>query len=214
MLEVKDVRFSYGQDQEVEFIFDLEAKSEEILVVEGASGVGKSTLLHLAAGLLTPHGGKITFQGEDITAMRSDLRPLSMIFQSGNLFDHLTCRDNIAIGLDPHLRLEESLWKRIDAAMEVLGIRPLAHKRPDETSGGQQQRVALARALVRAECQKRDLLLLDEPFSALDPITRQDCIEAVLSLMASRPMTALIVSHDKNDATALEQNDISSDNLA
>ena len=203
MLEVKDVQFSYGKDQEAEFVFDLEAKPEEILVVEGASGVGKSTLLHLVAGLLTPQRGQIIFQGEDITEKKPGQRPLSMIFQSGNLFDHLTCRENVAIGLKPHLRLEESLWKRIDAAMEVLGILPLAHKRPDETSGGQQQRVALARALVRAECQKRDLLLLDEPFSALDPITRQDCIDAVLSLMASRPMTALIVSHDKNDAAAL-----------
>ena len=203
MLEVKDVQFSYGKDQEAEFVFDLEAKPEEILVVEGASGVGKSTLLHLVAGLLTPQRGQIIFQGEDITEKKPDQRPLSMIFQSGNLFDHLTCRENVAIGLEPHLRLEESLWKRIDAAMEVLGILPLAHKRPDETLGGQQQRVALARALVRAECQKRDLLLLDEPFSALDPITRQDCIDAVLSLMASRPMTALIVSHDKNDAVAL-----------
>lgn len=203
MLEVKNVQFSYGKDQEAEFVFDLEAKPEEILVVEGASGVGKSTLLHLVAGLLTPQRGQIIFQGEDITEKKPDQRPLSMIFQSGNLFDHLTCRENVAIGLEPHLRLEESLWKRIDAAMEVLGILPLAHKRPDETSGGQQQRVALARALVRAECQKRDLLLLDEPFSALDPITRQDCIDAVLSLMASRPITALIVSHDKNDAAAL-----------
>ena len=203
MLDVKDVRFSYRADGEDEFTFNLKAKLEEILVVEGASGAGKSTLLHLIAGLLIPSSGEISFKGADLVALSPDERPLSMIFQSGNLFDHLTCRDNVAIGLHPHLRLEQELWHKVDAAMDVLGILPLAKQRPDETSGGQQQRVALARSLVRAECQDRDLLLLDEPFSALDPATRQDCIDALLGLMKTRPMTALIVSHDKNDAKAL-----------
>lgn len=208
MLDVKDVRFSYKANDEDEFTFNLKAKPEEILVVEGTSGAGKSTLLHLIAGLLIPSCGEISFKGADLVALSPDERPLSMIFQSGifqsgNLFDHLTCRENVAIGLHPHLRLDQELWHKVDAAMDVLGILPLAKQRPDETSGGQQQRVALARALVRAECQNRDLLLLDEPFSALDPETRQDCIDAVLSLMKTRPMTALIVSHDKNDAKAL-----------
>ena len=203
MLDVNDVRFSYQGMQDSDFLFNLKAKPEEILVVEGASGIGKSTLLHLVAGLLDPHSGQIRWQGHDLVGLKPAERPLSMIFQSGNLFDHLTCRQNVAIGLNPHLKLDNQLWTKVDEAMEILSIGQLSDQYPDNTSGGQQQRVALARALVRADCQNRDLLLLDEPFSALDDVTRHDCIQAVLSLMASRPMTALIVSHDKNDAKAL-----------
>ncbi len=202
MLDVKDVRFSYPASDEV-FNFNLTAEIGEILVVEGVSGVGKSTLLHVIAGLLTPDQGSITWQGQDLTVMRADERPLSMIFQTGNLFDHLTCRQNVAIGINPGLTLRQDEWHHVDSALEVLGIAGLASMMPDATSGGQQQRMALARALVRAECQGRDVLLLDEPFSALDPDTRHDCIDAVLRLMATRPMTAVVVSHDKSDAKAL-----------
>ena len=203
MLNVNNVQFSYDDTRQAPFLFNLTAAPQEILVVEGASGVGKSTLLHLIAGLLTPHSGTISWNDHDLQMMRPDTRPLSMIFQSGNLFDHLTCRQNVAIGLNPYIKLNDQEWQVVDQSLDTLGIAALAHKRPDETSGGQQQRMALARALVRAECQGRDLLLLDEPFSALDPDTRQDCIDAVLSLMTKRPMTAVIVSHDKNDAKAL-----------
>lgn len=203
MLDVKNVHYSYTATDNPEFTFNVTAKDEEILVVEGVSGVGKSTLLHLIAGLLEPHHGQIIWKGQSLNGMRPDHRPLSMIFQSGNLFDHLTCRQNVAIGLNSSLNLNDIEWRAVDAALDTLGIAALSDKRPDQTSGGQQQRMALARSLVRAECQGRDLLLLDEPFSALDPATRQDCVDAVLSLMAKRPMTAVIVSHDPHDAAAL-----------
>lgn len=202
MLKIKNLQFSYEDGPS--FTFDLEATGGEVLVVEGISGVGKSTLLHLIAGLLAPLRGEILWRGQNLLGMRPDERPLSMIFQSENLFAHLTCRQNIAIGLNPHMRLNKTEWEAVDMALEALRIAELSRQYPDQTSGGQQQRVALARALVRAECQGRDLLLLDEPFSALDRETRHDCIEAVLHLMAKRPMTAVIVSHDSRDADALE----------
>ena len=213
MLDVNNVHFSYNETKGRNFTFNLKTKDEEILVVEGVSGIGKSTLLHLIAGLLEPHSGDIRWKGQNLCGMRPDKRPLSMIFQTGNsagnLFEHLTCRQNVAIGLSPRIKLNKTEWQVVDTALEVLGIGSLAHQCPDLTSGGQQQRVALARALVRAECQGRDLLLLDEPFSALDPATRQDCINAVLSLMAKRPMTVVIVSHDRNDAKALGARQVS-----
>ncbi len=224
MLEVNNVQFSYQADAPHDsgpFEFNLTAELGEIVVVQGMSGVGKSTLLHLIAGLLTPKAGRITWRGADLTALPPDARPLSMIFQDVNLFDHLSCRQNVAIGINGALRLTPQEWRQVDQALDVLGVLGLAEALPSAISGGQQQRVALARALARAQIgaqigaqvgaqigaqakhQERDLLLMDEPFSALDPETRQDCIDAVRQLMATRPMTAVVVSHDKNDAKAL-----------
>lgn len=201
MLDVDNLKFSY--DDANAFSFTLKADLGEIVVVEGPSGVGKSTLLNMIAGFLPPQSGRLTWNGADMLSIPPSDRPLSMIFQDSNLFDHLTCRDNIAIGLSPRLKLDAAAWQRVDDAMDVLGISSLAHRSPNLTSGGQQQRVALARALVRASGQDRRLMLFDEPFSALDPETRQDAIEAVLAVMARGDFTALVVSHDANDAKAL-----------
>ncbi len=210
MLEVKNLRFSYQAD--VAFCFNLSVDIGEIVVVEGASGAGKSTLLGLIAGFLSPSSGDIYWNNQRLNHLEPSLRPLSMIFQDDNLFSHLTCRMNIALGLSPSLRLDNDAWQRVDAAMEKLGIAELANRLPQETSGGQQQRVALARGLARANfwrCnfleggQDRNLLLFDEPFSALDPETRQDCIKAVLELMKAGQFAAVVVSHDPSDALAL-----------
>ncbi len=210
MLEVKNVRFAYQAD--AAFCFNLSVDIGEIVVVEGASGAGKSTLLGLIAGFLQPSSGDIYWNNQRLNHLEPSLRPLSMIFQDDNLFGHLTCRMNIALGLSPSLRLGDDAWQRVDAAMEKLGIAELADRLPQETSGGQQQRVALARGLARANmganvagnCQDRNLLLFDEPFSALDPETRQDCIKAVLELMKAGQFAAVVVSHDPSDALALK----------
>jgi thiamine transport system ATP-binding protein len=204
MLEIKGIRFSYGTSSKAKFFcFDLTVESGEIVLVEGVSGAGKSTLLNLIAGFLTPLSGVMRWHGQDILSLNPSERPLSMIFQDSNLFEHLTCRQNIALGLSPSLRLDDSAWHEVDMAMEQLGIIGLREVKPAQASGGQQQRVVLARSLVRAKNQNRGLLLFDEPFSALDPETRQDCIDAVLELMATRDLTAIIVSHDPADAVAL-----------
>ena len=207
MLELKDVRFSYPSSSEDKtapsFCFNLTVNKGQIVVVEGRSGIGKSTLLYLVAGFLTPHQGKIYWQGQDLTPLPPSDRPLSMIFQSNNLFDHLSCRMNIALGLRPSLSLSNDEWRAVDAVMDDLGIGAIKDRKPDDVSGGQQQRVALARALIRADWQDRDLLLFDEPFSALDRETRLDCIEVVKRILASKSMAALMVSHDPEDAKRL-----------
>jgi len=207
MLELKDVRFSYPSSSEDKtapsFCFNLTVNKGQIVVVEGRSGIGKSTLLNLVAGFLTPHQGKIYWQGQDMTSLPPSDRPLSMIFQSNNLFDHLSCRMNIALGLRPSLSLSDDEWRAIDKVMDDLGIGAIKDRKPDDVSGGQQQRVALARALIRADWQDRDLLLFDEPFSALDRETRLDCIEVVKRILASKSMAALMVSHDPEDAKRL-----------
>ena len=202
MLEIKDLRFSYPSS-EAEFAFDLTVNRGEVAVVQGRSGIGKSTLLNLIAGFLTPSTGEILWQGQDLIALPPQQRPLSMIFQDGNLFDHLSCRQNVALGLNPSLSLTSEEWHAIDHALDALGILPLKSRKPLEISGGQQQRVALARALIRAEWQDCDVLLFDEPFSALDTETRLDCIEVVKTLVRNKSMAALMVSHDPEDAKRL-----------
>jgi len=202
MLEIKNLRFSYPSS-EGEFAFDLTVDRGEIAVVQGRSGMGKSTLLNLIAGFLTPSTGQIRWQGNDLTALPPQKRPLSMIFQDGNLFDHLSCRHNVALGLNPSLSLTSEQWQAVDNALDALGILPLKNRKPLEISGGQQQRVALARALIRAEWQDCHLLLFDEPFSALDTETRLDCIEVVKTLVKNKSMAALMVSHDPEDAKRL-----------
>ena len=113
MLEIKNLRFSYPSS-EGEFAFDLTVDRGEIAVVQGRSGIGKSTLLNLIAGFLTPSTGKILWQGDDLTALPPQKRPLSMIFQDGNLFDHLSCRHNVALGLNTSLSLTSEQWQAVD----------------------------------------------------------------------------------------------------
>lgn len=204
MLHIDGVQFSYKGINAPRFEFNLTLNTGEIGVVEAASGMGKSTLLHLIAGFLPPRAGIITWHGQSLVDLPPAERPLSMIFQDSNLFEHLSCRENIGLGLDPSLRLTQAQWQMVDASLDRLGIADIALRRPLETSGGQQQRVTLARALCRAQGQQRQLLLFDEPFSALDPSTRQDCIASVREVMSTPGMTALMVSHDPADAAALK----------
>ena len=202
MLEVKDLRFSYPSSAD-EFAFDLTVQRGEIAVVQGRSGIGKSTLLNLIAGFLSPVSGAISWKGQDLTTLPPQKRPLSMIFQDGNLFDHLSCRHNVALGLRPSLSLNAAEWQAVDKALDAVGVLPLKTRKPSDISGGQQQRVALARALIRAEWQDCHLLLFDEPFSALDTETRLDCIEHIKTVVKTKSMAALMVSHDPEDAKRL-----------
>ena len=208
MLEVKNVAFAYAVTPPAEFVFNLTVACGEIVVVSGRSGAGKSTLLSLIAGFLTPDQGRIIWQGQDLAGTAPADRPLSMIFQDDNLFDHLNCRLNVALGLRPSLSLSKAEWQAVDAAMDELGILAVKQRLPRAISGGQQQRVALARALIRAAWQNRQLLLFDEPFSALDPDTRADCIDRVKHLVASNNMAALVVSHNPDDAVGLNAAEI------
>ena len=208
MLEVKDLAFSYAGTPPAEFSFNLIVAHGEIVVVSGRSGAGKTTLLNLIAGFLTPDRGRVICQGQDLAGMAPADRPLSMIFQDDNLFEHLTCRFNVALGLRPSLSLSKAEWQAVDAAMDELGILAVQRRLPRAISGGQQQRVALARALIRAEWQNRKLLLFDEPFSALDPDTRVDCINRVKHLVANNNMAALMVSHNQDDAIGLNATEI------
>ncbi|HMO08884.1 MAG TPA: ATP-binding cassette domain-containing protein [Paracoccaceae bacterium] len=164
------------------------------VAVIGPSGGGKSTLLDALAGFLAPLSGRIRWQGQDITTLPPGGRPLSILFQDGNLFPHLTVAQNAGLGLSPGLRLTAEDRARVDVVLRDVGLEGLQGRRPADLSGGQQGRAALARALLRA----RPILLLDEPFAALGPALRAQMLDLTARMAAGQ--TVLLVTHDPAEA--------------
>jgi thiamine transport system ATP-binding protein len=124
---------------------------------------------------------------------------VATLFQDQNLFPHLSLAQNVALGVNPNLRLAAEDWTRVSRALDRVGLSGLAARRPRELSGGQQSRAALARVIL----QSRDVLLLDEPFSALGPALKSDMLDLVKSICSSEGMTLLMVTHDPDDALQL-----------
>lgn len=167
MLKLIDITWLYHH---LPMRFTLSIARGEQVAILGPSGAGKSTLLNLIAGFLTPASGTMLIEGEDHTATPPSRRPVSMLFQENNLFSHLSVQQNIGLALT-RLKLNASQREKMHHIAQQMGIDSLLERLPGELSGGQRQRVALARCLVR----EQPILLLDEPFSALDPALRQRC---------------------------------------
>lgn len=199
MLSIKQLTFAYPSTGDVNpttMCFDLCAPNSEILSLIGPSGSGKTSLLNLIAGFITSRSGSIEVDDREIQRLDPARRPLSMVFQSHNLFPHLDVMTNIALGLDPSLKLSSGQQQAIELALEQLGLQGLQKRKPGQLSGGQQQRVAIARVLVR----KQPVLLLDEPFAALGPALREELIELLKEMVTTQNMSALMVSHQPSDA--------------
>ncbi|MFZ4259109.1 thiamine ABC transporter ATP-binding protein ThiQ [Raoultella terrigena] len=196
MLKLNDVTWLY---QHLPMRFTLSVQRGERIAVLGPSGAGKSTLLNLIAGFLPPASGSIVIDGEPHTATPPARRPVSMLFQENNLFNHLTIRQNIGLGMHPGLKLSAGQNASLLAIAEQMGIDSLLERLPGELSGGQRQRAALARCLVR----EQPILLLDEPFSALDPALRQEMLILVAEVCQRRSLTLLMVSHSVEDAARI-----------
>lgn len=192
MLRVENLRYRY---EDRLFEFNLEAKKGEITAILGKSGAGKSTLLSLIAGFLEPISGDIFIDEKSIVNLPPYKRPLSILFQENNLFSHLRLYENIALGINPKLKLSPKEKEFVSKMATSLGIGDLLHRLPSEISGGQKQRAALCRAMVR----KRDVLLLDEPFSALDYELKDEMLELVLDLSKKENMAILMVTHFEED---------------
>ena len=169
------------------------------VAVLGPSGSGKSTLLALIAGFERPDRGRILWNGADITGDSVARRPVSILFQDGNLFPHLTVFDNVALGLRPDLRLSPHQRDRVAQSLSDVGLGDFGDRRPATLSGGQQARVGLARMLLR----DRPLALLDEPFAALDPGLRAEMLALLKSLSERRGLTLIMACHDLRDAERL-----------
>jgi thiamine transport system ATP-binding protein len=196
MLEIDRLEFAYTGEKASAMQFNLDVAAGEILSLIGPSGSGKSTLLNLVAGFLAPQAGQIILDGVAIETASIASRPVSIVFQQHNLFPHLDLYTNVALGIDPSLRLNRAQANAVADALDQLGLSDLQQRKPGELSGGQRQRVALARVLVR----KRKILLLDEAFAALGPALRAELIVLVRDLVRDNNMLALLVSHQPRDA--------------
>ena len=180
--------------------FDVERG--ELFVVMGLSGSGKSTLVRLINRLISPTAGTVEIEGRDISAMsEGELRAvrnrtLSMVFQHFALFPHRTVRENAAYGLRVRNEPEARSLERADWALDEVGLGDRGVAYPDELSGGMKQRVGLARALAT----DADVLLMDEPFSALDPLIRRDMQDLLLKLQNELHKTIVFITHDLNEA--------------
>jgi len=199
LLQVDNITFAYEQ---MPMQFDLTVKRGETLAILGASGSGKSTLLNLIAGFNHPLTGDIRFQSNSIIRQAPAQRPITTLFQEHNLFNHLTVKQNIAIGLAPNMKLDNSQQAALEKAAQQVEITELLHRLPADLSGGQRQRIGIARCLAR----KQPLLLLDEPFSALDPALRQEMLRLIAKLNNDHAITVLMVTHNPDDALQIADN--------
>lgn len=180
--------------------FDATLETQGVYALLGRSGSGKSTLLNLIAGFMHPGAGDIAWQGQSLLALEPAQRPVTSLFQQQNLFNHLTVRQNIGLGIDPGLKLTDRQIHAIQSVLDDVGLAGQESKLPGALSGGEQQRVALARCLLR----RRPLLLLDEPFSALDAQTRQDMTALLRRLIDTYKPCVIMVTHDEDDADAMQ----------
>ena len=181
----------------------LEIKDREFVALLGPSGSGKTTLLRLIAGLEEPEEGRVLFGKQDVTRTPAASRGIGFVFQHYALFGHMTVGQNIAFGLSVMRRSERpsraEISARVRDLLELVQLPGLESRFPSELSGGQRQRVALARALAR----KPKILLLDEPFGALDAKVRRELRGALRSIHNDLGLTSIFVTHDHEEAFTL-----------
>ena len=189
---------SFGSVQVVKNL-NLSLNQGEIFSLLGPSGCGKTTLLRICAGFENPDSGRIILNGKDITGMPPYKRPVNTVFQNYALFPHLTVRNNIAFGLKIKRKSKRETEKEVDWVLDLIQMKEYENSLPSEISGGQKQRVAIARAVVN----KPQLLLLDEPLSALDLKLRQKMLLELDNIHDEVGITFLFVTHDQGESMSL-----------
>ena len=180
---------------------NLDIHDKEFVTLLGPSGCGKTTTLRLIAGFLEPNSGKVLLKGEDITGVPPYKRPVNTVFQKYALFPHLNVFENVAFGLRLKKMDEETIRRKVRNMLEVVGLKGFERRSISQMSGGQQQRVALARILVN----EPDILLLDEPFSALDSYLKEKVMTELKNLLRQFPKDVVLVTHSRDEAYQLCQ---------
>ena len=198
VIEVTGLDKHFGDFHAVKDISFI-AEGGGITALLGPSGSGKSTVLRMIAGLEHPDEGRIILGGKELTNKSVQERSVGFVFQHYALFRHMTVWDNVAFGLDVRKESKSTIRRRVDELLLLVQLSPFASRYPDNLSGGQRQRVALARALA----PRPEVLLLDEPFGALDARVRQDLRRWLDELHREIGVTSLLVTHDQEEALEL-----------
>ena len=194
-LSVINIDKNFGDVKALENV-SLDVQEGEFFTLLGPSGCGKTTLLRIIAGLELPDTGRVLLGGQDITSLPATKRQVITVFQSYALFPHLSIFENVAFGLRSRKFPQNEVQSRVDRRLEMLGLQEKADRFPHQLSGGQQQRVALGRALVN----EPDVLLLDEPMSALDARLRAQVQVELRRLQRKLGQTFILVTHDQAEA--------------
>ena len=195
---IEDVSRKFGSFQAVDHV-NLDIKSGSLVALLGPSGSGKSTLLRLIAGLETPDSGRIWISDKDVTRQSVRSRSIGFVFQHYALFKHMTIRQNIAFGLELRKAPKTRVRQRVEELLEMVQLKGLGDRYPSQLSGGQRQRVALARTLA----VEPQVLLLDEPFGALDAKVRKELRNSLRHLHEQVDVTTIFVTHDQEEAMEL-----------
>ena len=202
-VRVEHIIKRFGSSSEAAAVADVsfEAQPKAITTLLGPSGSGKSTLLRLIAGLEVPDAGRVFIDGQDVTTLSPQHRNVGFVFQSYALFKHMTVADNIAFGMKIRRLPKAQVKERVAELLKLVQLPDFGARFPAQLSGGQRQRVALARALAI----EPKVLLLDEPFGALDTQVRLELREWLHSLHERTGITTLLVTHDQEEALELSQ---------
>jgi spermidine/putrescine ABC transporter ATP-binding subunit len=198
MLEIKNLSKQFDQHKAVNTV-SLNIKQGELFVLLGPSGCGKTTLLRLIGGIETADSGEILLEGERIDHKPPHKRSIHTVFQNYALFPHLSVWDNIAFGPKVQKIPKQKITELVNEALNIVRMTSFSKKMPNQLSGGQKQRVALARALVN----RPQILLLDEPFSALDQKLRVEMQKELISLQRHLNITFIFVTHDQEEAMGM-----------
>jgi phospholipid/cholesterol/gamma-HCH transport system ATP-binding protein len=204
VVEIRGLRFSYGKRPVLRGI-DLDIPSGKVVAILGISGSGKTTLLQLIGGLLKPSGGQVTVCGKNVheldpVGLRALRRRMGMMFQKGGLFTDLTVHENVAFPIREHTKLpDDVIHDLVVMKLQAVGLRGAQGLKPAELSGGMSRRVALARAIALDP----DVIIYDEPFAGLDPITLNVVCNLIRTLNDALGAASLVVTYDVHEAVKL-----------
>ena len=197
-LEIKDLSKSFEEGEVLKTV-SFEVKDGEFLSILGPSGCGKTTLLRMIIGLLYPDTGSIFKDGVDITNLKPDQRKMGIVFQNYALFENMTVLQNVEYALKFHKETKNSIHELANNVINIVGLQEHINKKPKNLSGGQQQRVAIARTLAL----KPDIILFDEPMSALDATTRISMRKELKDIQKKSGTTMIYVTHDQEEAFSM-----------
>ena len=198
MLDVVDVSIRFAERPVLDNV-SLHVGAGEIVAILGPSGAGKSTLLRIIAGLLQPDSGRVVLDSVDITTRPAHVRNVGMMFQDEQLFPHLDVAANVAFGPRMHRWPAAEISARVDELLTIVGLEGFRARQVDRLSGGEKKRVALARSLA----PRPAVLLLDEPLTGLDIELHDRLIAELADVLRTTATTAVMVTHDRDEATAL-----------